>query len=597
MKYCTSCGNQNEDFAKFCLKCGNLFSEFKNEDTSTNLEGQVILEGSLLMQDGRIKEGKIDQFGKWIVKPEFDFLGKFDDQNYCIAIINKKQGFIDKNSNWIIQPIFDAVWNYDSNNLSVIIVSGKYGLIDRKGNWVTQPSYETISLLKHGVYQVTKNKKLGVIDSSGNLLIKLNYDYILSGSNKNSYNVTINDKWGRINEFEQFIIQPIFDYLGDIDDFGYCLAEINNRKGFIDQNGNWVIQPIYSKLDKFDQEGYCAASINSNEYGFIDRKGNWIIQPIFEDSYGFWREFDKQGYRIASKNGKYGFIDRLGQWAIQPIFDGLQDFDDQGYCLGEIDEKYGYIDRQGRWIIDPKYDEIYNNNERCIARILDDDSSEEYHYLLDRKGNVIIDKTYLIDETVEGYYKVSKGYKYGYTDKNGKWVIQPIFDFAPEDSEGDPLIWNHKSQVWELDQSWREDEEDYEDEDEGFENVTTKPDETSEPKRKGFFNFKNLFILLMVILFITNPSEEYHKEILKQKLSQTLRNSNQNLGDGLFDGLAIDMGLSMMDEIVENSTTMKNFYLFSLTNFEYEGEEEIVGIGLLTNVFIFDSAMEVGNYE
>ena len=42
MKFCTKCGKQNEDNAKFCLNCGNKFESVNNEFDEMNIESNEV---------------------------------------------------------------------------------------------------------------------------------------------------------------------------------------------------------------------------------------------------------------------------------------------------------------------------------------------------------------------------------------------------------------------------------------------------------------------------------------------------------------------------------------------------------------------------
>jgi hypothetical protein len=60
-------------------------------------------------------------------------------------------------------------------------------------------------------------------------------------------------------------------------------------------------------------------------------------------------------------------------------------------------------------------------------------------------------------------------------------------------------------------------------------------------------------------------------------------------------GLALSE--SLIKDITKNVITRKDFLFFSLTNFEFDGVSEIIGVGVLGNVYISDSVITELNKE
>lgn len=112
---------------------------------------------------------------------------------------------------------------------------------------------------------------------------------------------------------------------------------------------------------------------------------------------------------------------------------------------------------------------------------------------------------------------------------------------------------------------------------------------------------KNQFyILLAVLLFsvviFSNPSEENHIESVKTKLKKAFKKKmnselTENQDDAfatLGNGLGLLLGDTFIDKLTDGFVSRKNYILFSLTNVEYNGEDKIIGLGILGNVFLSD---------
>jgi len=97
--------------------------------------------------------------------------------------------------------------------------------------------------------------------------------------------------------------------------------------------------------------------------------------------------------------------------------------------------------------------------------------------------------------------------------------------------------------------------------------------------------------LLMVILALTNPNQEVHKEKVKVKLNEFYEKemANDNTSDQ-FSQAGNSMGMilakSMINMVIDNSVSSSNYILFSTTNVTWEGKTKTVGFGILGNVFL-----------
>ena len=161
----------------------------------------------------------------------------------------------------------------------------------------------------------------------------------------------------------------------------YC-ATANGQYGFMDNSGNWIIQPVYDELDEFN-DGLCRAK-TYGRFGFIDLFGNWVIKPIYED---IEKRFDADGNCRVLFNGKYGFIDKSGNWVLEAIYDYLEE---------------QFYEKSGGW---------------C-------DKNFDLFYRLDNGLKIYDNLSHFID----GICCAKVNGRFGFIDRTGKWVIQPISD-------------------------------------------------------------------------------------------------------------------------------------------------------------------------
>lgn len=96
-------------------------------------------------------------------------------------------------------------------------------------------------------------------------------------------------------------------------------------------------------------------------------------------------------------------------------------------------------------------------------------------------------------------------------------------------------------------------------------------------------------VLIILILIGTNPSLQQHKEAFteyafkKSNLNDISNNKNS------LEVLGNELGKSLGKTLIENIIQRDNYYVLSLTQITYEGNEKIIGIGILGNVWIFQA--------
>ena len=135
-----------------------------------------------------------------------------------------------------------------------------------------------------------------------------------------------------------------------------------------------------------------------------------------------------------AKEYKWGYIDRDGNMVIAPRFDDAMNFHEDRAAV-RVEWARGYIDREGNYIVEPKYQYAGPFRDGKARVMLD----EVWEYI-DRDGNRIGDaepvKTEDDSVAAEEPTPTAKGKKFGYIDKNGQFVIKPVFIQAEYFSDG-----------------------------------------------------------------------------------------------------------------------------------------------------------------
>ena len=91
----------------------------------------------IIVQDG--KWGLMDKAGQVVVKPQFDYIGDFNE-GLARIVVGNKFGFINKTGQIVIKPKFDHALSF-KEGLALIIVNNKFGFINKSGQIVTKQMF------------------------------------------------------------------------------------------------------------------------------------------------------------------------------------------------------------------------------------------------------------------------------------------------------------------------------------------------------------------------------------------------------------------------------------------------------------------------
>lgn len=300
-----------------------------------------------------------------------------------------------------------------------IKLGDKWGVIDLSNNFVIDPKYEKISYEKNNKWKVSLNGKEGLIDNNENILISIDYAEIYYYTD-NFFLVCKWRKWGLIDINENIVIPFEYDILEQCyikEHYFYAIK--NGKTGIIDIDNNIIIPFEYEKL-VYLNSNTIAAKLDENRFILINEKNEQICSQIFDDIHS---NIDDIGIYPAKLNGLWGFIDKFGNKKINFKYTDALYFHN-GYCSVSIKENpqecdYGLINSRGEVILDYKYDFYF--------QIIDDDrfivGKNFEPILVDRKGNIIVDKLYLTiwhSDNDNKYLKATLDKYKGFIDKNGK---------------------------------------------------------------------------------------------------------------------------------------------------------------------------------
>ncbi len=312
--------------------------------------------------------GYVDQYGKWLLQPQYTTTTPFVQNWAIVSIISgneeeKQQVWqiIDKKGQ--VNPAFAQLVQeniFCQETDGVFFRCGKrvesddpftpptwtFGLYDCDGEEIFPPIYQKLSLPQEGLCTAKINNKFGFYDINGNAVIPAQYENAQNFS-EGMAAVRQNGKWGFINREGTMVIAPTYEEVQSFSE-GFAAVKQNGQWGFVDVSGKVVIVPQYSEVKGFHEE--TAAVKQDEQWGVLNQRGEILIPCQYQQV-----QSACDG-RICVQNGEYyGYFDTNGQQCIDFLFTYAKDFH-EGYAVAvNRDEQYGLIDSYGKTILDFDY--------------------------------------------------------------------------------------------------------------------------------------------------------------------------------------------------------------------------------------------------
>lgn len=268
-------------------------------------------------------------------------LGMFDDYYHLgDSVFEVGQGKI------VIASDIKAV--ADENSPKNINVNYNYSFIDNKGEVVLDLSkYDTAKPFSEGLAVVERKGKFGYINTAGEVVIPIKYDY--AGDFLNG----------------QADVETPSDYL------------------VIDKEGQ-VISSAYGDTDaEMESDYYVISTGYYGNYGVADKKSDKII---LEAKYADVSHIGGGLFEVMDEDYNYGFFNANTKTLVEPKFEYVNIYPEQDRVIVEgEDYLYGMFDTDGKAILEPKYNAI-TLNENGVYEI-----QKDYNYgIMLNDGTVLI---------------------------------------------------------------------------------------------------------------------------------------------------------------------------------------------------------------
>lgn len=293
---------------------------------------------------------------------------------------------------------------YRGEGLFGFETNDKFGYIDKNGNEVIAADFSykqngsAIPFFYKGLIAVKKGDKMGIIDKSGKTIIPFEYDNVYV-----HYQVTdafpavrknlTKNAYGLINSQNKAVIPLTYDEL--LMDSNLVKVKKDGKWILLNIAGVQVLPGVYDAITTYSQEKLIQAA-SGDQLKFFNTAGNLLFEKA------------KNVYTI------HGCAD--------------------GMIRCKVNEKYGYLDLKGNEVITTRYDDAsdFVNGLAKVGKKTTASGSTTLYGFIDKKGVEVVPVIY--PSANLGLYQVGlikakdpETNRWGYYDKTGKWVIQPIY--------------------------------------------------------------------------------------------------------------------------------------------------------------------------
>ena len=392
------------------------------------------------------KFGYIDRNGVVVIPFKYENESHFYKCKLASAKLNGKYGFIDQKGNPVIPIKFERVRSNKVDSMVCAMQNGKWAFFSCSGEQLTDFNFDKITesyyddrnytYFERGLCRVEKNGKVAYLNKNFEEVVNLG-TYDVAEPFRNYLGIVAkNGKYGIIDTLGNVILPIKYDFIEHPSEYSNISDLFMIKKGGKFQLLNSKASPLTDfDIKEFEWDSYKGKE--SYQRYFVLTKSDGMTGTISEKGikeipfdYQKIEPFDGRSVTYAKKDGKFGLIDYSGNLKYPFEFNEVISGSYSDYFIANKSGKYGMTDKNGKHIISFSYEFItptfYGKNESFIVK------QNGLFGIIDNKENIIIAIEYQeISNWVEYGPKehfVTKKGKKGLISRNGEIVIPPVYD-------------------------------------------------------------------------------------------------------------------------------------------------------------------------
>ncbi|MDQ3072903.1 MAG: WG repeat-containing protein, partial [Bacteroidota bacterium] len=227
-----------------------------------------------------------------------------------------------------------AILDFNSYNKAIFRSGEYFGLLDKNGKVHFKEKLDRLSYVTYGsTLLMERNGKHGIVTHNGEVLAKLEYDYIAQDG---SYFYLIKDSILEIRDIEHYNRLELNNAMGHYRQSSLKVFPFNTysehkeyQQGLVDASGNVIFWPSYDIIQS--ESGYIVTTDTMGNTAAYDPAGTLLIPP---GRFSFIGHFgpEEMPVFVRGKRGLYGLIDHEGNIVTDTIYCGLGLTETPGQC-------------------------------------------------------------------------------------------------------------------------------------------------------------------------------------------------------------------------------------------------------------------------
>lgn len=257
------------------------------------------------------KGGYINSNNEFIIPPVYEFGNVFS--NGIAGVLKEGIWFFINEKGEKISPDYAEISEFINDCAKVTLLDGRKVVVDTRGEVIfSYPEDTKIGYFENGLAPITQNKKVGLINLQGEIVIKPKYEEISVSKYTDIHTFKEKGLYGYITTGGKIIIDAIFDKANNFGKNGCAIVVEKNVPFLLENFGKTAIEldvdlTYQMTSSEFGDANEAAVMVDDDEYIFIDSKGN-RVSPIYEMTTAF---YNNQAFAIIPAD--YHIIDKFGR--------------------------------------------------------------------------------------------------------------------------------------------------------------------------------------------------------------------------------------------------------------------------------------------
>lgn len=207
----------------------------------------------------------INRSGEIVFIPPFDYSYTLSE-GFVAGVKDGLYGYCDESGNIIIHPQFDMGFDFH-DGLASVKFGEKWGYISGDGSYVVTPTYTYASDFSGGFAVCSTSTGYGIIDTSGKRTSPFTFDYIGTCDAQGRFPAKQGNVSGYINSSGNWVLKLDYDFCYNFTD-GVARVFKDNLWGYIDETGEEIVPPTFFDCGEY-RNGRAFYSVDGLTYGFL----------------------------------------------------------------------------------------------------------------------------------------------------------------------------------------------------------------------------------------------------------------------------------------------------------------------------------------